>query len=317
MGEITSATTLPARLGVRLRRALAPPTIVLLYHRVLPEAPRDVNRLVTRVDTLAQHLAWVRRHGRPLRLAEFLDHFRRPSRTKPAWNGGKPRVLITFDDAYADNLHHALPVLREFDVEATVFAASGLIGTDMPFWWDALEEVVFKGAGTAEDEDHWRTYAELHARLKPMRHDDRQTTLADLARQTDPTPGVDEHARPMNWAELRAWCEAGMAVGGHTRTHPQLSAMETDEIAREVIQCRRELELHLERPIDVFAYPFGTGADFDERCMNAARDAGFTCAFANRPGNARWAPNLYAIPRCLVRDWPADEFGARVAQWCR
>ena len=315
MSEGGGATTLTARLGARLRRALAPPTIVLLYHRVLPEVRRDINQLVTRVDAFAAHLAWVRQHARPLRLTEFLDQFRRPSRTKPALDGGKPRVLITFDDAYVDNLHHALTVLQEFNVEATVFAASGLIGTNSPFWWDELESIVFDGVGDTSDEARRRTYREQHARLKPMTHEERNAVLAELATRTGPPSS--EFGRPMTWSELRVWCDAGMSVGGHTRTHPQLSAQQSDDVAREITQCRRELQLHLERAIDAFAYPFGSGEDFDERGMNAACDAGFACAFANRPGNARWAPGLYAIPRYLVRDWTGDEFAARIEEWCR
>src|SRR5512139_2209114 len=101
------------RLRARVKRTLAPPTIVLLYHRVLPQPGRDINLLVTRTEHFAAQMAWLREYCRPLTLDEFLDQFERPARTRVALDGGKPRVLVTFDDGYADNLHYALPILAE------------------------------------------------------------------------------------------------------------------------------------------------------------------------------------------------------------
>ncbi len=37
-------------------------------------------------------------------------------------------VGLTFDDAYEDFLYTAVPVLKEFDFSATVFAVAGMLG---------------------------------------------------------------------------------------------------------------------------------------------------------------------------------------------
>ena len=53
--------------------------------------------------------------------------------------GGRipPRaVVVTFDDGYADNLHHGRPILEEFQIPATVFVVTGYMGKK--FWWDEL-----------------------------------------------------------------------------------------------------------------------------------------------------------------------------------
>lgn len=42
---------------------------------------------------------------------------------------GKPPVVVTFDDGYANNFHHALPVLQQFSVPATIFLATSYLGT--------------------------------------------------------------------------------------------------------------------------------------------------------------------------------------------
>lgn len=47
-----------------------------------------------------------------------------------ASSNGNSSVLVTFDDGYADNFRHALPILREEGVPAVVFLIAGYVGTD-------------------------------------------------------------------------------------------------------------------------------------------------------------------------------------------
>lgn len=44
-------------------------------------------------------------------------------------------VCVTFDDGYHDNLEHAIPVLRDLGIPATIFVASKLIDGTAPVYW--------------------------------------------------------------------------------------------------------------------------------------------------------------------------------------
>jgi peptidoglycan/xylan/chitin deacetylase (PgdA/CDA1 family) len=324
-----TAESLPARLRATLRRQFAPPTVVLLYHRVLPVIDRDVNQLALSTENFARHLAWLAGNTRPLLPSEFAARLDRSAMTQFTLDGGKPRVLLTFDDGYADNFHHALPLLVEHGRSAVVFALTGMVGTDQPFWWDALEQIVFDGWPAAGGwslpdgalvpayPDRALTYRILHSVLKPLADDARRAVLASLAAQAAVTPRANGDSRSMRWQELRAWRAAGLQVGGHTRTHAQLSALGANELRDEVAGSKQYLEQQLGAPVEMFAYPYGSTGDFDARAVQTARDAGFHCAFANRPGHTRWARDRFALPRYLVRNWAADEFAARVQKWCR
>lgn len=327
--NIATPVTLRARLRASVRRRVAPPIVVLAYHRVAPHAGRDPNRLVTCPANFTAQLSWLSRNACVLRTRQFVNAVAHPSRGLFSFDGGRPRVLITFDDGYADNLHHGLPILQRHGCEAIVFATSGLIGSGELFWWDALEQTVFSNASTVEGwqlpdgtqvpavDDPQRAYELLHAALKSLGDGDRPAALAGLTRQGAASDPADVDARPMTWDELRAWVQAGMAVGGHTRTHPILSRLEASALHDETAGCKQELEDNLGLSVGTFAYPYGSRDTFDERCEKAVRDAGFRCAFANRSGNVRWARSPYALPRYLVRDWSADEFASRFQEWCR
>ena len=50
----------------------------------------------------------------------------------------RPRVVVTFDDGYRDNLTNALPIAESKGVPITVFVTSGILGSHNGFWWDRL-----------------------------------------------------------------------------------------------------------------------------------------------------------------------------------
>ena len=62
-------------------------------------------------------------------------------------------VVLTFDDGYTDNLHHAAPILREFGFDATCYIVSGRVG--MYNTWDAELLRVRKPLMTAQDIKSW------------------------------------------------------------------------------------------------------------------------------------------------------------------
>lgn len=92
---------------------------VLMYHRVWP-ALRD-GLTVTPEDLRAQW-SWLRDQGyQCLKLDEFLAASRGEKQAP------KKSFLLTFDDGYRNNLDFALPLLKEFGWEATVFLIAGTL----------------------------------------------------------------------------------------------------------------------------------------------------------------------------------------------
>jgi peptidoglycan/xylan/chitin deacetylase (PgdA/CDA1 family) len=76
----------------------------------------------------------------------------------------------------------------------------------------------------------------------------------------------------MSWAQLRELADAGWEIGSHTRTHPRLTQLADEELARELGESREASERALGRPCRSFAYPYG---DFDARVVKAAERAGY------------------------------------------
>ncbi|HTZ51488.1 MAG TPA: polysaccharide deacetylase family protein [Spirochaetia bacterium] len=86
----------------------------------------------------------------------------------------------------------------------------------------------------------------------------------------------------MSWDEIRQLDAEGMEIGCHTLTHLVLPRLKNDEqLTREIVAARDQIVAHLGHPVTTFAYPFG---QYDERVVQAAREAGFTTARSTWPG---------------------------------
>ena len=72
-----------------------------------------------------------------------MSYHRRGDRLLAAGRVPRRAAVITFDDGYADNYTFGLPLLKEFDVSATVFLATGALGKDREFWWDGWRKHFF------------------------------------------------------------------------------------------------------------------------------------------------------------------------------
>jgi len=99
--------------------------LILAYHSV-SETRRDALAVPLR-DFEAQ-IAWLQRRGyRSSTLADFVDGSARPP---------ERRVIVTFDDGYADNHRLAAPVLARHGFTATFFVVSDYLDSDRFFPWD-------------------------------------------------------------------------------------------------------------------------------------------------------------------------------------
>ncbi|TMK79658.1 MAG: polysaccharide deacetylase family protein [Actinobacteria bacterium] len=105
-----------------------------------------------------------------------------------------------------------------------------------------------------------------------------------------------EAGRLLDEAGVRALADAGMELGSHSLSHPDLRKLDDGELAAELRESKEAVERITGSPCRTFAYPFGL---YDETVTQAVAEAGYELAFAWLPGP--WqplaAPRLPAPPR--------------------
>ena len=272
------------RVGAPLARAITQsPARVLMYHRFGP-GPR-------RLDAVAfeRHLQYLVRHFevRPLdEVARSLGSDR-GVRRQP--------VALTVDDGYADFAEVAYPLLQRYGVPATVFVVTRFLDGNFWLWFDAVHYLVHHARATAAEvslpsahltldlssaaarERAWSEIGEQCLRMDPAT---RQAAIDALETALDvPLPALPTgDYRAMSWEQLSRLDADLVTVGSHTRTHPVLSRCSDEYIGHEVSLSKQEVEERLGRLVTAFCYPNGQPEDYDRRCIDAVRAAGYRCA---------------------------------------
>ncbi|MEV7090027.1 polysaccharide deacetylase family protein [Streptomyces sp. NPDC093085] len=115
----------------------------------------------------------------------------------------------------------------------------------------------------------------------------------------------------LDWDQVREVAAAGLEIGGHSHTHPQLDQLADGPLRGEAGRCREILGRELGAEPVSFAYPYGYST---RRVRRAVRAAGFAQALAVGNALACRTKGPYALERMTVRRTTGlAEFGRLVA----
>ena len=145
--------------------AAKPPTDfsipILMYHEVAePQhveqvAQKTQRSFILAVSQFETQMQWLVDNGfSAISLSELLKI---QSGTRPLRPTEKP-IVITFDDGFAGNYFQALPILRRFNLTATVFIIVNRIGEPFYMTWPQLEKMADHGI---EIQSHTMSHALL------------------------------------------------------------------------------------------------------------------------------------------------------------
>lgn len=319
------------------------PTLILAYHRVY-SLDFDPQLLAVSPNNFSAQMEVIKNCYSPVRLQDIFKRKFLPF--------GLPRIAITFDDGYADNLHYAKPILEQFDMPATFFITSGMIDSPHEFWWDELESIFFSNlpipntlkvlvnevthtwSDLAERDcskvcswsvldtvNHLATprqkaYLELSALIHPLSFAERERVIELLFDWASRLRVARFTHRTLTSDEVVRLNQGElMEIGGHSINHELFYELPEYRQKQEIFGSKAYLEELLKHEITSFAYPFGGRSHYSEWTPNLVKGAGFMRACSNFPKLLSNKCDPYQIPRFLVRDWGKDEFSSNLKKW--
>jgi peptidoglycan/xylan/chitin deacetylase (PgdA/CDA1 family) len=299
------------------------PFAVLLYHRVNPDNDPFFPAIsVKAFDTQMRYLA---ANYRVLALADIIKEIREGVGVAPG------TIAVTFDDGYRDNYVYAHPILRKYDLPATLFAATGYIGTDKLMWNDKIamavkltnqKSIALPGVAQStaleSKPEKLRAVQQIVEALKALPEPEKTGWVDQILRRLfDKSMKVEPLM--LSWAELRRLAHEGWEVGSHTTNHVILTRVPLSEAKEEINSSGSILQRELDRPVRLFAYPNGKADDYDTAIKKFLSDTGYIGAVTTDDRLNAQDADLFAIGRKSPWEESVPGFALKLqwSYWCQ
>ncbi|HEY9136687.1 MAG TPA: polysaccharide deacetylase family protein, partial [Terriglobus sp.] len=270
--------------------------------------------MVLRESAFCELLAYLKEHALVIRPDSIGDKEKTDGRT---------RVLLTFDDGWADNFSIAAPHLDRFGMSACFFMVTNYAGASQPFWPEhvlglvralnrtdrkaSLRDVfgVLQQRGEPPLQIEDMKEEQLLSWLKQFRPMIVRSVIAEAERRLAADIAMDmpdPWERLMTWNELRSLARSGHAVASHTSTHALLTQLLTIDASSELMESSAQLQrcMGAERvETQWISYPNGYS---DSLVRSLAHESGYRYGFTTAPGVWRTESEPLAIPRINIWD---------------
>ncbi|MBT1071828.1 polysaccharide deacetylase family protein [Pelotalea chapellei] len=287
---------------------------VFMYHRVLTGRDTESGYVQPGMFVLTasfrKQLMYLSSRFRVLFLEELVERISKGKKI-----GGL--CAITFDDGWRDNYSEAFPVLRELDIPATIFLATGFMGTKRLFWpeemflhLDRMNLILslpdnapaplqhFCNETRSLSRENRESFLEtIIAIMKGYTPAERQEILSYL--RTMHHNGA-EIRHMLNWEEIRTMNESGLVrFGAHTVNHELLDQLPHSQVREEIAVSRSHIETCIGKRVGLFAYPNGNTTAGIRKVL---AENGFHAAVTTRRGYLESEGSLLEVPRIGIHE---------------
>ncbi|MCG7988076.1 MAG: polysaccharide deacetylase family protein [Candidatus Thiodiazotropha weberae] len=212
----------------------------------------------------------------------------------------EPTAVITFDDGFHNIYSQAFPILQEFNVPATIFLATGTIGSDRTIWFTRLLRAIIE---TQSSQLKWNgeqyylhtanykkeSSLQLQATLKLLPAPLLEKSLCEIEERLgfEPDSPIPDGSvfRMLTNDTIQLMRDSGLIeFGAHTVNHTILSKLDSSLKKEEIQASTADVELMAGDTCRFFAYPNGRLEDFDSESMRLLKEMGIEAAVTMVPG---------------------------------
>jgi peptidoglycan/xylan/chitin deacetylase (PgdA/CDA1 family) len=286
------------------RFAKRPKIAVLCYHRVGTKGLPIYSALPP--ETFEAQMHYLSHRYRIISVAELCDELINPRLTEPA-------VVITFDDGYADLFYHAFPILKRYQIPATVFLAVHAIESNEVPWYDRIFAVLQLLPGTSLDiqlgaprrfalgspADRLQVADQIMRDLRSLPDKLRRNCVSDLEHRVH-LPKESLSGRMLSWEQVRTMHREGVSFGSHSLSHRVMGRLPLEEMEHELRESKEIIEKRLGTAVDTFAFPFGQPSDIGGVSSDFLAACGYRCAMTTVEGINASGISPYQIRRTQI-----------------
>lgn len=316
-------------LNAVLRRRFRRHLVVLCYHGIVAgnnsvDPGRRVGAVTT--DEFREHLATIVRYYTPVSAVDVMEAVH-GSGTLPDY-----AILLTFDDGLRNNFVNAAPILEQFGLPALFCVTTSMVDTGCLLWTHELYERILSWNHAVlpmpDNLTETRVPGTFECRtMLASRIRELCKRIPDAARcaYLERLRGGAELSMPdacrelyevMTWDEVRELVSRGFEVGSHTVSHPILTRLSRQQVARELAESKARIEDVVGRACFSIAYPNGGRADVSASVVGDASKAGYVLGFTLSGRLTRSGASVSALEIgrvCIVPGLTRNAFRARLS----
>lgn len=300
--------------------------LVLLYHRI--NYPGCTNASLPQITVSPEMFSHQMQHigtcYQPISFSEYR------SLSTEKHSSGKIRVLVTFDDGWRDNYHHAYPILTKYQIPAMIFLTTHYIDTKRLFWTERLLNIfsilnsrkearqplsheaeltlqtltgsnsldrVIRHNGSFDSKE----IKEIVERLKniPQTEVESKISRIEALAGVGGADGAVKERVLLDWTEIRCMSASAIQFGSHTCNHILLDRVPNDLMISEIVRSKELLDQKLCKSTEAFAYPNG---NYNSLAVEEAKRAGYKAAFTTKAGYNTSKTSPFELKRIAVDD---------------
>lgn len=230
---------------------------------------------------LEEQLSYLSKHFQFMSLSHLLDLYDQNKEIP------YKSIVITFDDGFRDNYTNAFPILKKYNVPATIFLTTDCIETGEMPWSQQLgymihhtpmqiisvPELGIEKFVMSQPDSKNKLHSKIASVLSATRRMKRNEFLQLLQSEFEVIPPLD---RMLTWEMIREMKFAGIEFGSHTRSHPHLTKLPLDEAREEIQESYDQVKQKLNIEKLSFAFPAGKSND---ELIHYVEQVGFRSCF--------------------------------------
>jgi len=281
--------------------------LILMYHRVIKDKDDAKEYLQPGMyvseSSFKKQMEFINRNYIIISLNSLID----------AWKKGdldkcKKYCVVTFDDGWLDNYQNAYPILKQYNIPATIFLATSYVGTNRWFWPDKLSHLLkisnkqiilkyLKNEYSELSESNkifikFKYFIENNNSLegrelidagietfKEYPENEINKALNKLFRLLDVQLPLKRIT--LNWEEIHEMSNNGISFGSHTCNHKILTTISTQEVDSELKESIKTIKAKNINYVSVFCYPNG---NYNKTIESKVKDSGYEAAVTTKYG---------------------------------
>jgi peptidoglycan/xylan/chitin deacetylase (PgdA/CDA1 family) len=206
---------------------------------------------------------------------------------------------ITFDDGHISFYKTVFPLLKKYNISASIFVSPRVISERVNFWFQEISDYDFDILNNIIDNRfEFKSFEAIpvKTKLKRLKINEIWNVIYEYQKQTGTQ---SKSCVNMDLNQIKEVYQSGLVhIGAHTMNHPILKNECVDTVEYEISASITGLSYLLDTPIHSFAYPNGKpGFDFGGREIDILKKNGIKLAFSTIERTLKNDDDLYRIPR--------------------